>query len=179
MVMGREGSEIQYSTDAPGENPDEVPAYLAQPASGRGRGILVIHENWGLTDATRDVCDRLARAGFVALAPDLFRGRSAEDRGAAQQLAKELDAQRMIIVTDIDAVYRDFGKPTAERIERMTADEAAAMVASLPAGSMGAKLDAAAQFVHEGGEGAEAIITRPDEVTGAVEGRSGTRVTFS
>ncbi len=98
---------------------------------------------------------------------------------ASAVLARELDAERMIIVTDIDAVYRDFGKPTAARIERMTAHEAAAMVASLPAGSMGAKLDAAAQFVLGRGQGAEAIITRPDEVTGAVEGRSGTRITFS
>jgi carboxymethylenebutenolidase len=105
MLMGRGGSEIQCNTDADGGNSETVPAYLAQPASGRGRGILVIHENWGLTDATRDVCDRLARAGFVALAPDLFRGRNAEDRAAAQQLAKELDTDRA--ATDLDAAIRE------------------------------------------------------------------------
>ena len=101
MVMGRGGSEIRYQTDGGGDDSNPVSAYLAEPVSGRGRGILVIHENRGLTDATRDICDRLARAGFVALAPDLFRGRSAEDRAAAQQLAKELDTDRA--ARDLDA----------------------------------------------------------------------------
>jgi carboxymethylenebutenolidase len=109
--MGREGSEIQYSTDAADENPDRVAAYLAQPASDRGRGILVIHENWGLTDATRDVCDRLARAGFVALAPDMFGGRSAEDRAAAQQLVKELDIDRA--TRDLDAAVGELYRQNA------------------------------------------------------------------
>ncbi len=105
MVTGRGGSEIRYQTDSAGDDSDPVSAYLAEPASGRGRGILVIHENWGLTDATRDVCDRLARAGFVALAPDLFRGRCAEDRAAAQQLAKELDTDRA--AADLDAAVTE------------------------------------------------------------------------
>ncbi|MCH8890853.1 MAG: dienelactone hydrolase family protein, partial [Myxococcales bacterium] len=39
----------------------------------------------------RDICDRLARAGFVALAPDLFHGRIADDQVTAEQLSKELD----------------------------------------------------------------------------------------
>jgi carboxymethylenebutenolidase len=44
-----------------------------------------------LTEFIRDVCDRLARAGFVALAPDLFHGRIADDQVAAEQLSKDLD----------------------------------------------------------------------------------------
>jgi carboxymethylenebutenolidase len=56
-----------------------------------GCGIVVIHDEWGLTEFIRDVCDRLARAGFVALAPDLFHGRIAEDPIAAEQLSKELE----------------------------------------------------------------------------------------
>ena len=105
MVMGRIGSEIAYNADLDGGNSDPVRAYLAQPASGRGRGILVIHESWGLTDATRDFCDRLARAGFVALAPDLFHGRNAEDRVAAQRLAKELEVDRA--AADLDTAVRE------------------------------------------------------------------------
>ena len=47
---------------------DRVAAYLALPGSGAGPGVVVIQEWWGLVDHIRQVCDRLARAGFVALA---------------------------------------------------------------------------------------------------------------
>lgn len=52
--------------------------YLARPAAPQGDvpGVLVIHEIFGLTDAIRGVADRLARAGYVALAVDLFAGQS-------------------------------------------------------------------------------------------------------
>jgi carboxymethylenebutenolidase len=49
-------------------------AYLALPGSGAGAGVLVLHAWWGLTSVFTDVCDRLASAGYVALAPSLFRG---------------------------------------------------------------------------------------------------------
>ena len=47
-------------------------AYLALPDSGSGAGVLVLHAWWGLTSVFTDVCDRLAEAGFVALAPSLY-----------------------------------------------------------------------------------------------------------
>src|SRR5215212_11720560 len=49
-------------------------AYLALPERGTGAGVLVLHAWWGLTPVFTDVCDRLAAAGFVALAPSLFSG---------------------------------------------------------------------------------------------------------
>jgi carboxymethylenebutenolidase len=49
-------------------------AYLATPAGGAGRGVLVLHAWWGLTPVFTDVCDRLAAAGYVALAPSLYPG---------------------------------------------------------------------------------------------------------
>ena len=49
--------------------------YLALPPSGKGPGVLVLHAWWGLNDVFREVCDRLAQEGFVALAPDLFSGK--------------------------------------------------------------------------------------------------------
>ena len=47
-------------------------AYLAVPQSGTGAGVLVLHAWWGLTSVFTDVCDRLAREGYVALAPSLY-----------------------------------------------------------------------------------------------------------
>ena len=52
--------------------------YLALPEGGTGPGLLVIQEWWGLSQSLKDVCDRLAAAGFVALAPDLYHGELAD-----------------------------------------------------------------------------------------------------
>ena len=51
--------------------------YLATPASGSGPGVLVIQEWWGLDDSLKQMADRLAVSGFVALAPDLYHGQVA------------------------------------------------------------------------------------------------------
>jgi carboxymethylenebutenolidase len=48
--------------------------YLAKPESGSGPGVLVIQEWWGLDWGIKEMADRLAKGGFVALAPDLYRG---------------------------------------------------------------------------------------------------------
>jgi len=48
--------------------------YLAVPGGGGGPGVLVIQEWWGLVDHIKEVCDRFAAQGFVALAPDLYHG---------------------------------------------------------------------------------------------------------
>jgi carboxymethylenebutenolidase len=53
-------------------------AYESIPQPGQGPGILVRHAWWGLNDFFVQVCDRLAETGFVALAPDLFQGETAE-----------------------------------------------------------------------------------------------------
>jgi carboxymethylenebutenolidase len=47
-------------------------SYLAAPSSGRGPGIVVIQEIFGINDVMREMADRLAAQGFFALAPDLF-----------------------------------------------------------------------------------------------------------
>ncbi len=71
-------------------------AYVAKPASGNGPGVVVVQEWWGLVPHIKDICDRLAGEGFVALAPDLYHGQSAEADGKkdfqkAQQLMGALD----------------------------------------------------------------------------------------
>lgn len=68
--------------------------YLALPESGSGPGVIVIQEWWGLTDHIADVADRLAGAGFVALAPDLYGGRTAHDSDEAVRMMSELPTER-------------------------------------------------------------------------------------
>ena len=51
-----------------------VAAYVAQPAEQARAGLLVIHEIWGLVDHIKDVADRFAEQGYLALAPDLLTG---------------------------------------------------------------------------------------------------------
>ena len=58
-------------------NGNQASGYLATPASGSGPGVLVIQEWWGLDDSLKQMADRLADAGFVALAPDLYHGQVA------------------------------------------------------------------------------------------------------
>lgn len=65
-------------------------AYLAVPEGGDVPGVLVIHAWWGLTDVFKGICDRLADAGFVALAPDLYSGRTASTIGEAKHLRSKL-----------------------------------------------------------------------------------------
>ncbi len=59
--------------------------YLATPASGRGPGVVVIQEWWGLVPHIKDVCERFAGEGFVALAPDLYRGKTVDEPDEAQK----------------------------------------------------------------------------------------------
>src|SRR5713226_5445169 len=68
-----------------------ISAYLAVPEGGSGPGVLVLHAWWGLTDVFKRVCDRLAEAGFVALAPDLYHGKTAASVEEAQALGAALD----------------------------------------------------------------------------------------
>ena len=56
------------------DTPPPSRAYLVVPDDGPGPGVLVLHSWWGLTSATKDLVERLADAGFTALAPDLLDG---------------------------------------------------------------------------------------------------------
>jgi carboxymethylenebutenolidase len=63
------GDMVEFSS-----NGNTAQGYLALPASGSGLGVMVIQEWWGLVPQIKNVCDRLASEGFVALAPDLYHG---------------------------------------------------------------------------------------------------------
>ena len=67
--------------------------YLAKPASGSGPGLLVIQEWWGLVDHIKQVADRFAKAGFVALAPDMYHGETTTSPDDAGRLMMALDIE--------------------------------------------------------------------------------------
>jgi carboxymethylenebutenolidase len=83
-------------------------AYVVAPESGTGPGVLVLHGWWGMTPFVRQLCDRLADAGFVVLAPDLFDGRTADAPDEAEALLAEVDVDRVTgLVMATSATLRD------------------------------------------------------------------------
>ncbi len=69
-----------------------VEGYLAEPPNGTGApGLVVIQEWWGLNAQIKGVADRFAAAGYVALVPDLYRGKSTVEAAEAEHLMTHLD----------------------------------------------------------------------------------------
>jgi carboxymethylenebutenolidase len=83
------GEQVTFAS-----NGDSAEGYLAVPESGSGPGVIVIQEWWGLVPHVRDVADRLAGEGFVALAPDLFHGLTANEPDEAMRLLMGLALDR-------------------------------------------------------------------------------------
>lgn len=132
----------------------------------------------------------LVDAGIVVIAAGgggvpVFRGETGLIQGveavidkdrAAGVLALQLRARRLVVLTAVEAVSLDYGKPSERPLGRITVEEARRALAEgqFPPGSMGPKMEAAIEFVEKGGE--EAMITSPDCLYAAMEGRAGTRV---
>jgi carboxymethylenebutenolidase len=68
--------------------------YLATPAGGQGPGVVVIQEWWGLVPHIKDVCDRFAAEGFVALAPDLYKGETTREPDEAGLLMMAMNIEQ-------------------------------------------------------------------------------------
>ena len=77
-------------------NGNMASGYLATPATGSGPGVLVIQEWWGVDASLKQMADRLAAAGFVALAPDLYHGEVAghTEMDKAAHLMNSMPADR-------------------------------------------------------------------------------------
>jgi carboxymethylenebutenolidase len=73
-------------------NGGSAPGYLARPdGDGSFRGVVVVQEWWGLDAHIKSVVERFAQAGYVALAPDLYRGQIANEPDDARRLVMELE----------------------------------------------------------------------------------------
>jgi carbamate kinase len=91
---------------------------------------------------------------------------------ASSLLARDLEADLFVMATDVDGVYLDWGTPDQRRLERVTPEELRSY--AFPAGSMGPKVDAAAEFAVATGK--RAVIGSLDEIEGLVAGTAGTSV---
>jgi carboxymethylenebutenolidase len=72
----------------------EPGGHLAAPPGGKSPGVLVLHAWWGLNGFFRDLCERLAREGFAAYAPDLYHGNTAATIEEAERLRSKLDRKQ-------------------------------------------------------------------------------------
>jgi len=113
----------------------------------------------------------------------VVRGRDGQWRGieavidkdfASALLAAELDADLYIVLTGVQKVALDYGKPTQRFVDRMSITEAEEHMADgqFPAGSMGPKIEAAVQFVRRSGR--QVLITDVEHLREALEGQDGT-----
>ncbi len=97
---------------------------------------------------------------------------------AGALLARDIDANRMIISTAVEKVALNFGTPQEEWVDHLTLAEARSYLAEgshFAPGSMAPKIEAIIDFLEAGGE--EAIITTPQKLEEAVAGKTGTRIT--
>ena len=91
---------------------------------------------------------------------------------ASELLAREVEADAFVMVTDVDGVYVGWGTPEQRRLDRTTPEELRAL--DFPAGSMGPKVEAAARFVERTGK--RAVIGGLDQIVEIVNGNAGTQV---
>lgn len=76
---------------------EKLACYVARPADGKpAPGLILIHEWWGLNDWVKKQADRYAAMGYVAVAPDLYRGELAKDAEHAHELMRGLADERAV-----------------------------------------------------------------------------------
>jgi carbamate kinase len=164
--------------------------WVVQPDSGRGyrrvvaspqpAGVIEIEAIRALVEAGHLVIAG-GGGGIPVLAGDPGQTIDAvidKDR-AACLIARQLGAQALLLVTAVDRVMIDFGRPTESGLGTITAGQAARYLAEgqFPPGSMGPKIEAALRFLDEGGE--LAVITSPGLLAATLAGQAeaaGTRI---
>jgi len=93
---------------------------------------------------------------------------------ASSLLARELGADRLVILTEVPAVYRGFGSDHQQELRELDTDGAEALLPELAAGSMRPKVEASLEFARATGH--ETLITSPDSLAAAMRGEAGTRI---
>lgn len=175
--------------------PDRVPSLTAEgqviKADGRGRQRRVVASPPPLAIHELEVIRALVERGTVVVAcggggVPIYEDRAVGWEGldavvdkdlAAAVLARDLGAELLVILTDVDAVYADWGKPTQRALRTLAVDEAERMdrEGAFGEGSMAPKVRAAIDFVRR--TGGRAIITELSRGRRAVRGEAGTTIT--
>jgi carbamate kinase len=149
--------------------PSPIPVDIVEVAAVRelvGAGWIVIAAGGGGSPVYRD--PRLGWEGIEAVVD--------KDRAAAI-LADRLEADTMMILTDVDGVYEHWGRPEQRPLRTLSVSAAAAMLATetLGSGSMRPKVEAAVQFARAG-RGRRAVIAHLRDGAAALQGRTGTTI---
>ncbi len=156
-----------------------------------GRGWRrVVPSPWPLDFVEKEIVRSFLNSGVVAIAAGgggipvvrekdgTLRGVEAvidKDRASAL-LAIELDVDMLIILTGVEKVYLNFGKPDQKALDVLTTTDAKKYLEAgeFPKGSMGPKIEASIKFVEETGK--EALITDMTKLKEALEGKTGTKI---
>jgi carbamate kinase len=101
-----------------------------------------------------------------------------KDRATAL-LGRLIGADTLVLITSVNCVYEKFGQPDQKPLNRLDISLAERLLAQgeFPPGSMGPKIESALSFLSGGGH--EVIITSPDSILAAIDGRAGTRMVAS
>ncbi len=123
--------------------------------AGGGGGIPVIINQDGLIEGVEAVIDKDLTAALIA---------------------RTIKADLFVILTSVDTVYIDYGKPTQRPLRVATVEEMKAYLSQgqFPPGSMGPKIQAAVEYIEGGGK--EVLITSANKLRAAVERKAGTRI---
>jgi carbamate kinase len=163
--------------------------WIVQEDAGRGWRRLVPSPR-PLRVIQRHMIREAARAGHIVIAcggggvpikknpDDSYAGVEAviDKDLTSSVLAADVGAALLIILTAVPQVCLDFGKPNQRSLGAVTLEEIEALYAEghFPAGSMGPKIEAVVHFLKHGGR--RALITNPQSLPNAIEGRAGTHI---
>jgi carbamate kinase len=160
---------------------------VAPTPEGQWRRVVPSPRPYSIVEAP--VIRQLAEAGTIVIGgggggvpvieegPRLVGVEAVVDKDlAACILARDVGAEVLLICTDVEGVYDRYGEPDQRLIERLDAEQALRMIedGTLPAGSMGPKVEAAARFASEGG--GRAVVCSLDDAPEALQGRAGTTI---
>jgi carbamate kinase len=163
---------------------------VAPTPEGKWRRVVPSPRPYSIVEAP--VIRRLAESGAIVIGgggggvpvieegPRLVGVEAVVDKDlAACILARDVGAEVLLICTDVEGVYERYGHPDQSLIDRLDADWALEMIedGTLPAGSMGPKVEAAAKFVA--GTENRGVVCSLDDAPDAVQGRAGTTISSS
>jgi carbamate kinase len=161
--------------------------HVASGLEGQWRRVVPSPKPYSIVEAP--VIRQMAESGVVVIGcggggvpvieegPRLVGVEAVVDKDLASAiLARDVEAEVLVICTDVDGVYEAYGTRDQRLIDRLSPAEALDGLADgiFPAGSMGPKVEAAATFVRDGGE--RAVICSLDDAPEAVQGQAGTTI---